>query len=72
MRPKTKLNKIEQLKLIIEAWGMDPNTILSRDALTMPHRTVIDPEQNTMDVLNQALKHAIINELHEKNDQNGI
>ena len=47
------------LKIIIEAWGMNPNDILTRDALTMPHITVIDPEQNKMDILNQALKQAI-------------
>jgi len=45
IRPKTKLSKIEQLKTIIEAWGMDPNKILSKEALAMPHRTVIDPQR---------------------------
>ncbi|MFH0896468.1 MAG: hypothetical protein V1850_00260 [Candidatus Bathyarchaeota archaeon] len=35
VRPKTKLSKIDQLKIIIEAWGMDANKILSRDALAM-------------------------------------
>lgn len=63
IRPKTKINKIDQLKLIIEAWGMDPNTILSKEALTMPYRTVIDPEQQQIKILNQALKQAIIKEL---------
>ena len=44
---------------------MNPNDILTKDALTMPHRTVIDPEQSKMDILNQALKQAIIKELQE-------
>ena len=63
IKPKTKMSKIDQLKLIIEAWGMNPNEILSREALSKPHRTIVDPEQETILVLNQALKQAIIEEL---------
>ena len=65
IRPKTQLSKIDQLKIMIEAWGMDANKILSREALAMPHRTVIDPMQNQITVLNQALKQAIITELRD-------
>jgi integrase len=65
IRPKTQLSKIDQIKIMIEAWGMDPNKILSKEALAMPHRTVIDPERRQIDVLNQALKQAIIKELQE-------
>jgi len=56
---------VEQLKTIIEAWGMDPNKILSREALAMPHRTIIDPQRRQVEILNQALKQAIIMELRE-------
>jgi integrase len=70
IRPKAKISKIDQLKLIIEAWGLNPNEILSRDALTMPHATVVDAEQEKIEVLNQALKQAIIKELQKT--QNGI
>ena len=65
VRPKTKISKIDQLKLIIEAWGLNPSEILSRDALTMPHATVVDPEQEKIEVLNQALKQAIVKELQK-------
>jgi hypothetical protein len=65
IRPKTKLSKVDQLKTIIEAWGMDPNKILSREALAMPHRTVMDPKRKQIEGLNQALKQAIIMELRE-------
>ena len=65
IRPKTKLSKVDQLKTIIEAWGMDPHKILSKEALAMPHRTVIDPKRRQIEVLNQALKQAIIMELRE-------
>jgi hypothetical protein len=70
IRPNTKISKIEQLKLVIEAWGMNPNEILSREALTMPHTTLVNPEQGKIEVLNQALKQAIIKEL--KQTQTGI
>ena len=63
IRPKTKQSKIDQLKQMIEAWGLNPNEILSREALTAPNRTIIDPEQKQIDVLNQALKQAIVKEL---------
>ena len=39
IRPKTRLGKIEALKEIIRAWGMNPEEILTRKALAMPHRT---------------------------------
>ncbi len=68
IRPKTKLTKIQQIKLMIEAWGMDPNEILSKQALSMPHRTVIDPEQTQIATLNEALKQAILQELKNSSD----
>jgi hypothetical protein len=48
---------------MIEAWGLNPDEILSRKALTMPHRTIVDPLQGQIDVLNQILKDAIVKEL---------
>ena len=70
LRPKTKFSKIDQLKLIIEAWGMNPNEILSREALSKPHRTIINHEQEKIEILNQALKQAIVKELQQT--QSGI
>jgi integrase len=63
IKQKTKTSKIEQLKTIIEAWGMNPNEILSREALSKPHRTIIVSEKTQVEILNQALKQAIIKEL---------
>jgi integrase len=65
IKPKTKLSKVEQLKIFIESLGLNPNEVLSKDALVTPHRTVVDPEQRKIDVLNQALKEAIIKELNQ-------
>jgi len=63
IRPKTKLSKVDQLKMFAESLGLNPDEVLSREAMIRPHRTVIDPEQNKIEVLNQALKQAIIMEL---------
>jgi len=63
IRPKTKVSKIDQLKAKIEARGLNPNEILTREALTMPHRTVLDPEHGQIEAPNQALKQAIIREI---------
>jgi len=45
---------------MIEAWGMNSNEILSKEALSMPHRTIVDPEPEKIEILNQALKQAIV------------
>jgi hypothetical protein len=65
IKPKTRLSKLDQLKIFVESLGFNPNEVLSKDALAMPHRTVIDPEQRKIDVLNQTLKDAIIKELNQ-------
>ncbi len=65
IRPKTKLSHIQQLKMMIEAWGMNPNEILSKDALASPHRTIMEAEERQLTTLNQALKQAIIKELQQ-------
>jgi integrase len=67
--PKTKTSKIEQLKLIIEAWGMDPHKILTQEALIQPHRTIIDADQHSINILNRSLKTAIIQELRSENEK---
>ena len=70
IRPKSKVSKIDQLNVIMEAWGLDPNKILSREALSAPHRTVVDNRNEQIRVLNQSLKSAIIKELQQT--QQGI
>lgn len=65
IRPKTKISKIERLKMFAESLGLNPDEVLSRDALATPHRTLVDPEQRKIEVLNQALKQAILQELRQ-------
>ena len=45
IRPKTKVNRIEQLKEIIRAWGENPEEILSKDILFRSNQTVQTDEQ---------------------------
>ena len=49
--------------MFVESLGLSPDEILSKDALSMPHRTVVDPEEEKIEILNQALKEAILKEL---------
>lgn len=66
IRPKTRNNKTETLKEMIRALGYNPERILTKEALTEPHRTIIigseNREQNELEVLTRALKDAIIQE----------
>ena len=66
IRPRTELNKIETIKALAVAFGLDPNVILSREALQMPYRTIIDgtyQETDPVKILSQAIKKTIIEEL---------
>ena len=52
----TRLSKIDALKEIIRAWGLNLEEILTREALTQPHRTIIDGSQTEQIQLNQLAK----------------
>ena len=49
--------------MFAEELGLNPDEVLSKDALAKPHRTVVDAESRKIKVLNEALKHAILVEL---------
>lgn len=70
IRPKTKLSRIEKLKMLAESLGFNPDEVLSREAMSKSYRTVIDPQERKIEVLNHAIKEAIIKEL--KQIQSGI
>lgn len=68
-RAKTRLSKIDALKEIIRAWGLNPEEILTREALTQPHRTIIGQnqyEQAQLNHLTKALKEQMLKEMREK------
>ena len=75
IKPKTRVSKIDALKEIIRAWGMNPEEILTRDALTKPHRTVVDRsqvEQSQIHQLTVALKQQMIKEIRESENEKSI
>jgi hypothetical protein len=67
-KPKTRTSKIDALKEIIRALGLNPEEILTRDALTQPHRTVMDHSQLEQSQLSQptlALRQQMLKEIRE-------
>jgi len=62
IKPKTKVSKIEALKEIIRAWGMNPEQILTREALTQGAAVYNSPEDfenQQLAVLSRSLKELI-------------
>jgi site-specific recombinase XerD len=62
IKPKTPTSKLDALKEIIRAWGLNPEEILTREALSKPHRTVLSApeyENREIKILCNALKTAI-------------
>ena len=63
IKPKTQVSKIEALKEVVRAWGLNPEEILVKNATAQPHRTVINPLEDQTRILSQALKEQIKQEL---------
>ena len=75
VKPRTKISKIDALKEIIRAWGLNPEEILTRQALTEPHRTVIDRNQLETSQLHQlsvALKQQMLKEIRESQGEKSM
>ena len=67
IKPKTKPSRMEMLKEMVRALGLNPEEILTKEALAMPHRTVIKAgrDENQIDTLLKALKQTLKQELIE-------
>lgn len=66
IRPKTKTSKIEALKQICLAWGLNPEQVLTKKALSQPHRTIVssyETENENIKTLSDALKEMMRKEL---------
>jgi len=62
IRPKTKVSKVEALKEIIRAWGLNPEKILTREALTQEAAVILgyeNQENNQLKILSKALRDLI-------------
>jgi integrase len=66
IRPKTKISKVEMVKAFAQGLGLDPEEILSREALARPHRTIIsgpEREREDLHILSYAIKDLIKQEI---------
>ncbi len=62
IKPRTKVSKIETLKEIIRAWGLNPEQVLTREALAQDAAVHIDQERradNELQILSNTLKELI-------------
>lgn len=67
IKPKTPVSKIEALKEIMIAWGLNPEELLVKKAQAEPHRMVAgeDKEARELAILRDALKDMMKKELIE-------
>lgn len=66
IRPRTQVSKIDMLKQVARAWGLDPDKILTTDTIAHPHRTfasALERDQSHNDTLARALKEAVKKDL---------
>jgi site-specific recombinase XerD len=64
IKPKTQVSKIDALKEIIRAYGMNPEQILTRDALTQGATTEkLDVSESQLAILRQQLRQLIKNDI---------
>ncbi len=61
IRPKTRVSKIDALKEIIRAWGLNPEQLLAKEALAQGAVTIkaADVENHQLAVLANELKQLI-------------
>jgi site-specific recombinase XerD len=62
IRPKTQISKLEQLKEMVRALGMNPEQVLAKDALADGAITIRDGEDHQLIVLRKQLKELILAE----------
>ena len=61
-----KVSKIDMVKAFAQGLGLDPEEILSREALARPHRTILsgqEREQEDFQILSHAIKDLIKQEI---------
>jgi len=75
IKPKTRISKIDALKEIIRAWGLNPEEVLTRDALARPNITVMDNRQlenHQLAQLATALRQQMLKEIRENQPEKSI
>jgi hypothetical protein len=69
IKPKTRVSKIDALKEIIRAWGLNPEEILTKEALARPNATVIGRErleERQLHQLSIALRQELLKDIREE------
>jgi len=69
IKTKTRVSKIDALKEIIRAWGLNPEEILTKEALARPNATVIGRErleERQLHQLSIALRQELLKEIREE------
>jgi site-specific recombinase XerD len=64
--PRSNYSKIDMLKDIVRSWGLEPEKILTREALAEPHRTYVGPDEREKEqirLLGLALRDSLKREL---------
>ena len=70
IRPRTKVSKIEAIKEIIRALGMNPEEVLAREAINQPAITYIDSKERSnteLTILSKTLKELLRQEANTSN-----
>lgn len=66
IKPRTQVSRVEMLKEIIRAWGLDPELILVKEALSETHKTIAAPaarEEEQVKALADSLKEMLRKEV---------
>jgi site-specific recombinase XerD len=66
IKPRDHYSKIDMLKEMLRAWGLEPEKILTGEALAEPHRTYVTPEEREKEeirLLGLALKESLRKDL---------
>jgi len=66
IKPRNHYTKIDMLKEMMRAWGLEPEKILTSEALAEPHRTYGSPEEREKEeirLLGLALRDSLKKEL---------
>jgi hypothetical protein len=73
IEPKTRVSKIDALKEIIRAWGLNPEELLTKDALAKGNQTCIERqeqvENNQIRQLTSALKEQMVKSIREDKNE---
>ena len=75
IRPKTRVSKIDAFKEIIRAWCLNPEEILTRDALNRSNTIIIgqnDLENHQLSQLTSALRQQLLKEFRENQPEKSI